>query len=242
MEKLELLYEYQTVELELEAYETELKNTPTRKKLLQLQRFLQGSQQKLVDMENAARIKQDKVSNLQSKSQEYVEQLDELRRDLSYFSECPIEEVAAKDVQEMVKNSEKLYDDIVAVKKQISQIRQEAEKTTDEVREILAKMKKAKKEFDELKAVYTTEVESGNEDLEKLKQKALAARKKVSPELLVLYQKIKGNRQNPVAILSGSRCGGCNMQLPSGISQTVKNSEKPTLCENCGRILMLKED
>ena len=73
-----------------------------------------------------------------------------------------------------------------------------------------------------------------------LKEK-LAAMEKQVPEILISeYKRIKGFRPNPVAILSENRCGGCNMQLPSGVAAAVMSSDKPVECENCGRILILK--
>ena len=239
---LRILYEYQTAELALEEYEQKLKNTATRKQLIQRQRFLQISQQKLVEMENIARVRQDKISNMQAQHKELLDQLEDLGKDISYYSSCEIEEVSVKEIQNVVKDSEKLYNDIIALKKQMTQLKQEIDKALDEIRDTWQKMRKAKAEFDELKQRHTLEIEAGNEDFEKLKKSVNEARSKVDPKLMELYQKIKGNRQNPVAILDGVRCSGCNMQLSSGIVQVVKNSDKPVECENCGRILYLSED
>ena len=98
----------------------------------------------------------------------------------------------------------------------------------------------AKNEYDGLRVEYNKEMEGSSGALKELKEK-LAAMEKQVPEILISeYKRIKGFRPNPVAILSENRCGGCNMQLPSGVAAAVMSSDKPVECENCGRILILK--
>ena len=50
MENLKLLLDYQQADLELTNYETQAKDTPTRKKLMQIQRFVKNAQEKLAEM------------------------------------------------------------------------------------------------------------------------------------------------------------------------------------------------
>lgn len=241
MVELDKLWEYQLTELAVEEYENKLKNTETRKKLVQLQKFLQGSQSKLLSGENVARVKQDKISNLESQLKEDIKELEDLNKDLSYYSECDIEDINQNDIQEFVKNCEKVSENIGSIKKQISKLKSDVDKADKEAKDILQKMRKAKKEFDELKAKHLKELEAGSQDLTELRVKMEAAAKNVDPQLMEKYKKIKGIRPNPVAILSDARCGGCNMQLPSGITQIVKNADTVVLCENCGRILYIQD-
>ena len=65
MDNLALLWEYQLADLALENYQKELKDTPTRKKLLKLQRFIQAGQAKVQEMESSSRVTQNKISELE---------------------------------------------------------------------------------------------------------------------------------------------------------------------------------
>ena len=240
MDNLQILWEYQQADRDVERCEKELKNTPTRKKLVKLQRFLQASQNKIAELEKMAVVKQNTLSDLETQNKALLEDLEDLNKDIGYYSECGDDELDQKEIEQLVKNTEKTYDAIVGLKKQVSKIKQEVEGSDKAVRELLQKMVAAKNEYDGLRVEYNKEMEGSSGALKELKEK-LAAMEKQVPEILISeYKRIKGFRPNPVAILSENRCGGCNMQLPSGVAAAVMSSDKPVECENCGRILILK--
>ena len=62
--------------------------------------------------------------------------------------------------------------------------------------------------------------------------------KGISAELLEKYALIKKHSVPPLSKLSGDKCSGCNMNLPSGAVRSIKNGEFVE-CENCGRLVML---
>jgi len=239
LENLHLLWEYQLADMELEKFEKELKNTPTRKKLIKLQRFLQSSQNAIGDMEKTAVVKQNIIFELEAQNQALMADLEDLNKDMSYYSECDDDELDQKEVEQLIKNSEKTYDAIVNVKKQLSAIKNEIETNDKTVKELFKKMIAAKNEYDALRVEHNKELAAGAGDIAALKAKLKEAEEKV-PEILVSeYKRIKGFRPNPVAALADNRCGGCRMQLPANVALAVANSDKPVECENCGRILIL---
>lgn len=239
MEHWKLLWEYQNADMELESFERKCKDTPTRKKLVKLQRFVQASQLKLAEMENNFRIQQNKISELQIQDRALRADLEDLRKDMGYMNECDDEELDEKEVAALVKNCEKTHEAIVGVKKHLSQIKQEIEQSDKQLKELLQKMVAAKNEYDVLRQEHNKELEASADDIAALKAKMQEAEAKVLPELVAEYKRIKGFRPNPVALLEDNRCSGCRMQLPSGVASQVANSKKPITCENCGRILIL---
>ena len=241
MENLDLLWEYQAMQLDLEKYERNVKDTPTRRKLVKLQRFLQQGQKMLADMEKAAKIKQDKVNEIEKKNKAYMEDLEDLEKDFGYYSECDAEELDEKEILQAVKEAERLGDNIASMRKMLAQIKQEIEVSDNKVREDLNKMRSAKAEYEELYAEYQKEMEAVSGELERRKAVVDEAAKKLPKEMLAEYNRIKGFRTDPVAILSNNLCGGCNIQLPSGMTAIVKNSDRFIECENCGRILYIKD-
>ena len=239
MENLELLWQYQLAELELEKFEKKLKDTPTRKKMVKLHRFLQTSQSRIQEIEKLAIVRKNNISELETQNKALVADIEDLNKDISYYSECDVEELSEKEVQDLVKNCEQVYDNIVGIKKQLTHLKQELDKTDKEIREIYIKMKAAKTEYDALKAEHAKEIASGQTERAALKTRIDQAAQKVPADLMEEYRRIKGFRQNPVALLENDRCSGCRMQLPSGVASQVTSSKKPVECENCGRILIV---
>ena len=114
--------------MEMERCEKELKNTPTRKKLVKLQRFLQASQNKIAELEKMAAAKQNTLSDLETQNKALLEDLEDLNKDIGYYSECGDDELDQRGNRTAsVKNTEKTYDAIVGLKKQVSKIKQEVE-------------------------------------------------------------------------------------------------------------------
>lgn len=239
MEKYEALWKYQEADMALEEFEKKLKDTPTRKKLVKLQRFSQAAQSKLADMENAIKLKHDNVSEMEAQNKALEADMHDLDQDIGYYSECDLEELSEKDLKELVANCEKTYEAIAQIKKQIAQIKAETEQADKEIRDLVAKIKAASAEYSALKKQYDAEKEQGSEERDALKNAAIEAEKAVDPELVSEYKRIKGFRSNPVAILENDRCCGCRMQLPSGVRSQVASGKSIVECENCGRILII---
>ena len=59
MENLQQLWQYQQVDMELDAYKRKIQDTPTRKQLVKLKRFMQNSQSRISDAESKAVVKQN---------------------------------------------------------------------------------------------------------------------------------------------------------------------------------------
>lgn len=240
MDKLALLWEYQLADLALESYQKELKDTPTRKKLVKLQRFVQSAQTKVTEMENASRVTKNKISELEGQLKSLNEDMVDLSKDMGYYSECDDEELDEKEITALVKNCEANFESINHVKKQILTIRQDLENGEKTLKELFLKMKAAKSEYDVLKVAHNKELESGAGQIQSLQEALKAAEAKVDKDFLAEYQRIKGFKSNPVAILAENRCSGCRMQLPASVTAQVMSSGKPVTCENCGRILIIK--
>ena len=110
MENLQQLWQYQQVDMELDAYKRKIQDTPTRKQLVKLKRFMQNSQSKISDAESKAVVKQNALTELNAQSKKLIAEMEEVSKDIGYYSECDDSELDQKLVQELVKNSEKISD------------------------------------------------------------------------------------------------------------------------------------
>ncbi len=224
----------------LEAYEKKLKNTETRKQLVKLQNYLKKQQSALKDMEKKAMVEQNSLSEINAQHEQIKKMLGQKHKDINEYEKVSPEELDINVVKGLVGEYETTYENIVKQKRRAVSIEKKADETEKKLKEILSHVSKVQKDFALLKKKHEEELHAGAGELDKLKKQAEAAAKKVDPELLKKYNRIKKNRPMPVALLSDGRCMGCNMDLPSSALAKIKKGGAVVECENCGRILYLK--
>ncbi len=241
MNNLELLWDFQTAELELENFENELKNTQTRKKLVAQQQIFNANQQKLKQLEQESILNQSKISEISVQIEQLAKQMEQKQTEIAEVEDLDLEDVFVEDVREMGKECDSVKNALELNKRKLVEIIHRLEQSEAEVKETLVKMSNAKKHFDQLKEAHAKELDSGKDDLERLRGEVAKAAQGIDEALMAQYKKIKQHRHNPVAIFKDNRCQGCNMQLPSSVLQNLKNDDKIITCENCGRILFVQE-
>lgn len=237
MDKLALLFKYQQADAELEAYEKQLKNTPTRKQLIKLQNFLKKQQAALKEMENKALVEQNTLFEIETQYNRMIELLSKKHKDIGEYEKMEYDEIDTNVVRDLVHEYETTYENIIKQKKRAQAVHQKAEETAARLKEILPRVSQAQKDFAKLKSQHEEELRAGAAELDKLKKAAEAAAAQVDPALIERYNAIKQNRPMPVSQLREGRCMGCNMELPSRDLAKIKKSDAVVECENCGRIL-----
>ncbi len=239
MDKLALLYEYQQADAELEAYEKQLKSTPTRKQLIKLQNYLKKQQAVLRDMENKALVEQNALSEIDSQYDRMIELLNKKHKNIGEYEKMDPAELDYNVVRDLVHEYEVTYDNVVKQKIKALAVQKKAEDTQSRLKDILVHVSKAQGDFAALKKQHEEELRAGGDTLDKLRKAAELAASKVEPALLERYNRIKQNKPMPVTFLKDGRCTGCNMELPSRDLAKLKKEGAIVECENCGRILYL---
>jgi predicted nucleic acid-binding Zn-ribbon protein len=239
LENLNLLWEYQNADFELMKFEASVKNTPTRKQLVKLQRFLRASQEKIGEFENLARVKHNEISELESQYKALLADMKDIHEDIGYYSECADEELDEASIVAMGQNAEKTHGAVAGVRKNLRALKDEIDSISKNAVEVISKMKTAKAGYDLLKVKHDEEISNSDSEMKKYKKRLSDIEKQLPEKFISEYRRIKGFRQNPVAKFESSRCSGCNMQLPSNVAGLIQSSQDPFECENCGRILIL---
>jgi len=239
LDKLALLYEYQQADMQLEAYEKQLKNTPTRKQLVKLQNYLKKQQAVLREMENRTLVEQNSLLEIDAQYDKMMELLNKKHKDIGQYEEMSLDEMDYNVVKDLLHEYEMTYENIVKQKRRAVVVQTKAEETAARIKTILSHVLQAQKDFGELKKQHEEELRAGAEELDRLRKAAEQASSKVEPALLARYNRIKQNRSMPVSLLKDGRCMGCNMELPSRDLAKLKKSDVIVECENCGRILYL---
>ena len=240
MEKLEKLFNYQTIDLKLEEENEKLKNTATRKRLQKIHDYLQNQQAAIKKLEQSLIVKQNDVQDAGEQLIKLTKDLDLLGKDIDEASKDELDSVELPYIKSLVQEQEKLYDILQKQKKRLEKIITSAEGVDEKLKGVLVKVTKAKKEFADLKKKHDLEIKESQPQLDALNKELKKSEKDVEPALIKRYNSIKKSITMPIVLVKGSKCPGCNMNIPSSRLSKIQNGEILE-CESCGRIIFIKE-
>lgn len=147
-------------------------------------------------------------------------------------------------------------DEFQALGHEIERYQAEVRSHEDKELEHMEALEAAKKELAAAQARLAESSKHVNEDLKQLDGRAagLQARLEsvkterqdlaapIEPSALDLYERLLKNRAGTAVVpLEHAICGGCHMKVVLSTIQSLKQQEKITQCEMCGRILYLAE-
>lgn len=235
-QQIQLLWEYQQIDLQMASVEKKLRGSPTRKKLLQARDYIVDSQNLMKKMEadtGELRINYDSVK------QRYDTLVADLDNLAGYIADSD-KDTSMQELERMRKEAAEIQTNLNKQERELLQIIERIGKIEANVNKIAANVPKAKKDYTELKEVYDKEAAVNAEERAPFKQKLEAIEGKINPKLLQRYTNIKKTRVNPLAPVRNNRCSGCNMELPSVALKQVVESGALLECENCGRLLFIE--
>ena len=225
------ILEYQKIESDIVALETELSKSGDREKAAQIQQSLKNQHSRLIVLETNAKRVNDSYSKAIAKYEEYNKKLEELEKQVS---------VVDSDKVELY---EKAYKDFAAVanalEKEITKMHGEIQSISREYEEIIKKSKSDREKFDKYKATYSKLKATIEPQIEDAKKKLAAVQKEIDAKLLAKYNQKRDGRIFPVFVrLNVNKCGGCRVEIPASKMGEMKTNEFGVIeCENCGRYI-----
>jgi predicted nucleic acid-binding Zn-ribbon protein len=235
-QQIQLLWEYQQIDLQMATVEKKLRASPTRKKLLQARDYIIDAQNLMKKMEADAgelRITYDSVK------QRYDMLAADLDGLVEYIADSD-QDTSMQEMERMRKDATEIQTNLNKQERDLLQIIERIGKIEANVNKIALNVPKAKKDYTELKEVYDKEAAVIAKEKAPFKQKLDALAGKIHPKLLQRYANIKKTRANPLAPVRNNRCSGCNMELPSVTLKQVVEGGAVLECENCGRLLFIE--
>ncbi len=228
------LLDYQALDLNADRVEREVKNCEERKKANQLKQIFESandSRKKLGIM--LQKLKQDMLL-LQKQTDELVSEIQQCgSRVHEGFDQ--LEQYAQEG-----KRLKKLSDKAASLTESVKKIMLSAEQTEKKLKEMTERAAKARDEFAQCKEAYEERLKQAMPAIEEARRKRDEAEKDVSPELLAKYKNLRQHRIVPTAKLEGTKCSGCNMELPSALAKQVSSGKEIVECENCARLLYVE--
>lgn len=237
MIQLEPLWNYQKADLELFRFERGLKKSETRNKLLQVRNRIMEQQNSIKRLEQQLRKSQSECRRIADSLRALQHKASEVQGQIADGAYTEI-----KQVRQAIRQLDEASRALGADKKLLQEMVQLANGTENAVRTARGKMLEGKAEFDELKVVHDAELEKATPELERLNAAIKALEPGLDPALLKKYKTIKKNRVNPIALVENDQCQGCNMSLPSLTLSKLKDKKELVECENCGRILYVRDE
>lgn len=235
-QQVQLLWEYQQIDLQAANVEKKLRGSETRKKLLQARDYIMDAQNLMKKMEADAGELRISYDSIKQKNDLLVSELSSL---MGYISESD-RNTTMQELERMRKEVAEIQGNLNKHERDLQQIIERLSKIESNVNKISANVPKAKRDYTDLKEVYDKEAAVTMAEAAPFRQKMQALEVKINPKILQRYNNIKKTRANPLAPVRNSRCTGCNMELPSVTLKQVVETGTLLECENCGRLLFIE--
>lgn len=147
-------------------------------------------------------------------------------------------------------------DEFQALGHEIERYQNEVRSLEDKELEFMEELEAAKAEMKSAQAKLAETQKHVSNDLQQLDERAVNLQKRidetkadrkelaapVEPSALELYDRLLKNKGGTAVVpLENGICGGCHMKVVLSTIQSLKQAEKITQCEMCGRILYLAE-
>jgi predicted nucleic acid-binding Zn-ribbon protein len=227
-EQLRLLRELQDVDLQLKAIEADKERFPMEMKNLD---------EKLASEKEMLKKREERIELLEKERRQKEGDL-ELEQERMRRAQSKLYDVKTN------KEYQALLTEIETLKEINGQREIEILEIMDEIDKLKRELRKMEKELLETEQWIGAEKKRLEESLGKLdgalaskKRKRTMVTKKLSPELIALYQTLKEKRQTAVVPARFGACQGCNMKIPPQMFNEVQRSEEIIVCPSCNRVL-----
>ena len=227
-EQLRLLRELQDVDLQLKAIEADKKRYPIEMKNLD---------EKLASEKEMFRKRKERIELLEKERRQKEGDLD-LEQERIRRAQSKLYDVKTnKEYQALLIEIETLKEinsqreiEILEIMDEIDVLKREYERIEKEMLEVEERTAEEKKRLEE-------SLGKADSELSSKKRKRTMITKKISPELMSLYQTLKEKRRTAVVPARFGACQGCNVKIPPQMFNEVQRSEAIIVCPSCNRIL-----
>jgi len=230
--QLDTLWQFMQVDMEADGFETKMRQSANRQKLIKARDFLKDQQANMKKLENDVAVMQDRLEAVQDEAVRLEKVLANLSEEIATNPPASVEEA-----QKQAESVQKLLDTLTRYEQELQKMRKDADAKDRQQKDIRVRAAKTKQEFDQLKVDYDKEFKADTAKLQKMRERTEQESKKVEPSLLEKYQSIKQHCTPPMARLVNGQCSGCFMSLPSATLLEIRNGSRIVECDNCGRIL-----
>ncbi|PKM89772.1 MAG: hypothetical protein CVU87_04410 [Firmicutes bacterium HGW-Firmicutes-12] len=211
---------------------------PLIKKLTNLHEEIKQAEEQSSDLEKQITEMQRKVAKVEEQTAALNEKIEEARERLYGAQGGSLKELlslqqSVQKMEEEIAKAETLYLEKANLIDELTQLRVET-------KESINNMKRA---YNIDLKIYKEKNHQLESDLVSILEKQKKIKEMFKPEVLSIYiETTKRFPSNPVALLKGQICSGCNISIPSVLQVRIKEAKKLHICDSCGRILIYQKE
>ena len=232
MNQLDLLWQYQQADIEVDNLEMSIRRSPKRQKLVKLRDSFQELQKNLKQVEDEVLAMLDRMDALKDAISLTEDQIKQLQ---TRIQNEPAADSA--QVRSYIEEAQRLSGSLQDFEQETRRLRKIAADRDRVQRDLKIRLVAAKEEFIPLRDEFDAEYKQAQVRVEQLREKAEKKLAGIEPEYIEKYNNIKQRCVPPIAKLQDGQCGGCNMSFPSSVLSSIKNG-KLVECETCGRMVI----
>lgn len=231
-QKLQALYELQTILSEIDRIKTIRGELPLEVKDLEdmitgLHTRIENYNREISDAETALANEKVKIENSKALIARYKEQLDNVRNNREF-------DMLTKEIEYQTL-------EIQLSEKHINEYSRIIENKKADVEATEARMADHSRILEEKKRELTEIVSETRQEEENLRERAKKVEPRVEDDrLLTAFKRIRKNARNGLGVVYVQRnaCGGCFNRIPPQKQMEIKMHKKVIVCEYCGRIMI----
>ena len=235
MNQMDALYKYFEAEQRKLAIEKAVRNTAARQKYHKLVSYLKEQQAILAKLTDEVEQKTVSVKRMTDYGHKLNDRIDMEQSELDTMQND--DETTAEEMTELKVDLEKLNREIGNTEREAKALLSELDRAVEAYQKARSEGAKAKKEYDEAKAVCEQESETAKETIVQQERVIVSLESEVDPVLLDRYNTVKKHVDPAIAKVVNDQCSGCNMSLSMTTQKKLAAGREIVECENCGRIL-----
>ena len=234
--QLDVLWQFMQVDMEADRFETKMRQSESRQKLIKQRNFLMEQQTNMKKLESDVAVMQDRLEAVRDEA-------DRLEKVLAGLC-AEIEANPPQSIEEATKRSEsvqKVLDSLNRYEQELQKMRKDAEIKDRQQKEIRVRAAKTKIEYDQLKQDYDKEFKADSAKLQEMRADIEKEAAKVDPKMMEHYRSIKQHCTPPMAKLINNQCSGCFVSPSNATLLKLKETDGIVECDNCGRIIYIEK-
>lgn len=236
--KLDKILEYQKVDQELMALESEVAKSEQRQKLAT------AIAKRNTATETVVKLRQE-ASDLLASYSSIREKIEALKEELDDFDGI-IEDVQdATEAEYYIKNVSAIADKISALEKEASGASSKIDQINDNYKKTWDLGVKANDAYKSAKAEYDLLMKDLQPKVVEIQKKLAELKGEISPKMMEAYLALRNAKKMPAVVeydKNAAICGRCRMEVPNDTKAKLRNAGDFAECPNCRRILYVPEN
>lgn len=235
--KFDKILEYQKIDQELLAIESEVAKSEVRGKYAAAKTRLETA------TETVGKLKQE-ATELLGDYTAMKEKIDSLKAELDDFDGILDDVQDVKEAEQYLKMINAISDNINALEKEAGRDASKIDAVNDNYKKVWEQGIKATEVYKAAKAEYDSYVRERQPKVLEIKNKLQELKKNIEPEIMEAYLALRQAKKMPAFVEydpSRSSCGRCFMDVPNDTKSRLKNPGDHAECPNCRRILYIPE-